>query len=211
MGLFAVYIHAAPNKKTYIGITGRPPEKRWKNGKGYYQNKHFAAAIKKYGWDSFKHAIVAEDLSKEQAEDMEKKLIRLYRSNDERYGYNNSTGGEDPARGSRWTDEQRKRRSDLYKGRKVSEETKEKISRARKGKPNGREGKKGILCPRSFIVEQVDEESGDVVATFYGYNEACRLTGYARTPIREAANGIRARAYGYKWRVKEETHDVTVR
>lgn len=32
---YTVYIHNFPNGKSYVGITGQLPEKRWKNGWGY--------------------------------------------------------------------------------------------------------------------------------------------------------------------------------
>ena len=45
------------NGKRYVGITCRIPEQRWQGGAGYSRNKHFHAAIKKYGLDSFDHIV----------------------------------------------------------------------------------------------------------------------------------------------------------
>lgn len=199
MGLFSVYVHKMPNGKVYVGITGKDPRERWKNGKGYSQNKHLTNAIKLYGWENIEHIIVAEGLTKEQAAEKEKRLIAEYRANEFAYGYNQSTGGEFPAEGSKWTDEMKQRHSDRFKGRRISEEHKEHISMAKKGKPNGKNGMTGALCPKSYIVKQIDEKTGQVVATFFGFNEASRKTGYAQTPIKEAAHGVRKRAYGYLW------------
>lgn len=55
--LYTVYRHISPNGKAYVGITSKSVKDRWQNGKGYWFNKHFTAAINKYGWDSFKHEI----------------------------------------------------------------------------------------------------------------------------------------------------------
>ena len=44
--LFSVYVHIAPNGKRYYGITSREPHRRWGNGNGYRQNRHFYNAIK---------------------------------------------------------------------------------------------------------------------------------------------------------------------
>lgn len=33
--MYSVYKYTAPNGKVYIGITGKDPEKRWLNGRGY--------------------------------------------------------------------------------------------------------------------------------------------------------------------------------
>lgn len=198
---YLVYVHTFPNGKKYVGITGKEPNERWKNGKGYQYNKRLNNAIQKYGWENVRHNIVAVDIPLEDASKMEKELIAFYMSNNEEYGYNCSEGGEYPATGSKWTDESRKKRSEMFKGRKLTEEQKRRISEAKKGRPNGRLGMTGALCPKSHLVKQIEEKTGEVIATFYGFDEASRKTGYAKTPMKEAAIGKRKRAYGYLWEV----------
>lgn len=78
--MFIVYKHICPNDKIYIGITSQAAPKRWRNGEGYKQNKHFYSAILKYGWDNIKHEILFENLSKKQACEIEKRLIAEYDS-----------------------------------------------------------------------------------------------------------------------------------
>lgn len=93
--LYFVYIHTSPKGKKYIGITSmNPPEKRWANGHGYAHNSHFTNAIQKYGWDNFEHEIVAENLSEEEAINMERRLIAEYNTINQDYGYNKTSGGE---------------------------------------------------------------------------------------------------------------------
>ena len=95
MNNYCVYEHVAPNGKRYIGITNQKPERRWRaDGSGYRFNKHFMNAIKKYGWKNFKHNILCDGLSKEDACKKEKELIALYHSNTFACGYNRSAGGE---------------------------------------------------------------------------------------------------------------------
>lgn len=92
-----VYIHRNKiNDKRYVGITGQEaPELRWgRAGSGYYNNKHFYAAIKKYGWDAFEHTIVASDLTADEAAKLERELIAKYQSNNPLFGYNICCGGE---------------------------------------------------------------------------------------------------------------------
>lgn len=92
---YYVYMHTSPSNKKYIGITSKnPPSDRWKNGNGYSHNKHFSNAIKKYGWENFKHEILFSDLSYEEATSKEIELIAYYKSNIDKYGYNKTTGGE---------------------------------------------------------------------------------------------------------------------
>lgn len=199
MGLFSVYVHKTPNGKVYVGITGQKPSTRWKNGKGYPQNKHFTNAVNLYGWDAMEHIVVADGLTKEEAAEMEKKLIAEYKSNEIAFGYNQSAGGECPAEGAKWTDEMRQHQSEIHKGVRFSQSHKENISKAKKGKPNGKEGRNGSLCPKAGIVKQIDEQTGEVIATYYGFYEASRETGFARTPLQEASCGKRKRAYGFLW------------
>lgn len=116
---YVVYKHTSPSNKVYIGITSRNPEKRWgKNGNKYLRHKHFYNAIQKYGWDNFKHEILFENLTKEEACQKEIELIAFYKSNDRSFGYNQSTGGESGHAGCI--------------GRKYSKEERLKIAKATK-------------------------------------------------------------------------------
>ena len=90
---YKVYIHIFPNNKKYVGITKQNVDKRWSNGK-HYKNQMVGKAITKYGWNNIKHKIIADKLSKEEACNLEQKLIKKYKSNQKEYGYNLSTGGE---------------------------------------------------------------------------------------------------------------------
>lgn len=91
---WTVYCHTAPNGKKYVGITSKNPEIRWNNGNGYRANKHFFAAIKKYGWNNISHEILAEVYSKDLACELEKRFIETYDSANPKKGYNNTLGGE---------------------------------------------------------------------------------------------------------------------
>lgn len=91
---YCVYMHTTPSNKVYVGITGRKPNERWQNGKGYADNIHFVRAIKKYGWKNIKHEIIADGLTREQASELEKIYIALYDSMNPNKGYNLTTGGE---------------------------------------------------------------------------------------------------------------------
>lgn len=90
---YFVYRHIAPNGKMYIGITSKSnPEQRWMtDGSGYSSNRHFWNAIQKYGWNNFKHIIVAHGLSVDTACHLEAYLIDKYDSMSN--GYNQTSGG----------------------------------------------------------------------------------------------------------------------
>lgn len=114
---YCVYCHTSPSGKKYFGIT-KNPRKRWSNGSGYSRNHHFFNAILKYGWDNFSHEILHNGLSMERACELEKQYIETYRTNEAEYGYNNSTGGENPFVGRKVSEEERRYRSQIMQGNK---------------------------------------------------------------------------------------------
>lgn len=136
-GNYCVYIHTSPNGKRYVGQTGVEPEKRWRsNGKGYLAKKDgkylqpmFAHAILKYGWDNFKHEIIASDLTKEEADELEKSLIENLNTMNSEYGYNLREGGSHGG----LSEEAKKKISEAQKGKIMSEESRKKLSEALKG------------------------------------------------------------------------------
>ena len=116
MGFF-IYIHICPNGKRYVGTTQRLPQERWDSGHGYRQNKHFTAAIRKYGWANIKHEVFEVS----SIEDMyygEKYLISYYNTTNPSYGYNKSIGGEKSSYGYRWhhTEDAKRKISEANKG-----------------------------------------------------------------------------------------------
>lgn len=133
-------MHTCPNGKKYIGITSMPVEKRWKNGTAYENNAHFTNAIKKYGWESIKHKVLFSNLTEEKAKQLEKQFILMFRTNNRRYGYNITEGGEG-IKGFRFSEESKKKMSEKRKGHKFSEEHNTKISKALKGVPKSEEQK----------------------------------------------------------------------
>lgn len=128
---FSVYIHKCPNGKVYIGITSKDCKERWKNGKGYLNNAHFTQAIKKYGWSNIEHIIVAKNLTKEKACEIEQQLIKEYNSTDREKGYNKSIGGECSSLGFKHSTEAKKKISQSAKGRYIPTETRKQASKNR--------------------------------------------------------------------------------
>ena len=127
MDNYKIYIHVAPNNKVYVGVTSNSLSRRFgNNGSGYRTQRLFWRAIQKYGWSNFKHIVLADHLSKEWAYKLEQCIILEYKSNNPKYGYNQSSGGE---------------KSPLGSHHKLSEETKRKMSKSRSGKKHPLYGK----------------------------------------------------------------------
>lgn len=93
MDSYYLYCHTSPDGKRYVGITKQNPFLRWLNGNGYKNNTHFWRAIQKYGWINFKHEILREGLSKEEAEELEIRCISELELTNSEKGYNIASGG----------------------------------------------------------------------------------------------------------------------
>lgn len=129
---YTVYMHVFPNGKKYIGITGQPLNKRFgSNGIGYKRCPKVYKAIKKYGWENVEHIVLAEGLAKEEAEEIEIKLIKKHNTTVE--GYNIEHGGNTTGT--------------------HSEETKRKISKANKGKKRPPVSEERREKQRQFMLE----------------------------------------------------------
>lgn len=141
--MYTVYMHTAPSGKRYIGITCQTVEQRWRNGKGYKTNQPFYNAIQKYGWNNIKHEIIEENLTHDEACELECKLIAKYDTTNKQKGYNVCFGGEDGWVGVHHTEEAKRKMSEAKKGKTyrkgyhLSEETKKKLSESHKGKYRG--------------------------------------------------------------------------
>lgn len=145
---YCIYKHTSPSGKVYIGQSRQKNlNKRWKNGNiyGYCEMSIFRKAIDKYGWDNIQHEIIEEGLTKNEVDFRECYWIKYYK--DLNLSYNVSNGGDGCSR-------------------KMSDETKEKISKAHLGKKRGPHSKewnenisknrKGIPQPPEAIKRMVE-------------------------------------------------------
>lgn len=92
-GKCLVYIHTTPSGKKYVGLTSMTARQRWKYGDGY-RSQLFGRAIKKYGWDNIEHEIIKDNLTLEEAKQLEKELIIFFDTTNPKKGYNQTNGGE---------------------------------------------------------------------------------------------------------------------
>jgi group I intron endonuclease len=127
------------NNKVYIGVTQQDLKIRWQQHKCNSNKKtyHLYNAIRKYGFSNFQIEVIFKANDKDEMFAKEIELISKYKSNNRVYGYNNSLGGEKSRKGTKLSKEQKMQISVFQKNRlrkPHSIETKEKMSKAAKGK-----------------------------------------------------------------------------
>lgn len=123
-----VYCHINKiNGKRYIGITKQSLTERFQNGLGYRKCTAFYNAIQKYGWDNFEHVLLADNLTREEASQLEQSYIEYYQTNQSQFGYNISSGGDNNFHRKHLTEEQRQRVSETTKIAMNTSEMKEKM------------------------------------------------------------------------------------
>lgn len=212
---YTVYIHTNKiNGKRYVGITCQKPERRWRNGHGYKECPSFYNAIRKYGWDAFKHEIFQSGLSKEKAEHIEKRLIALWGTNHKSNGYNIENGGNTNGKHSEITKAKIGISNILYNinnpsnwaGKKHSPETIEKIRKAQTGKVFSEEHRANLSkALKGLMVGERNGRSLPVIcdgqifpsvkecAYFYGVGYTTMiawLKGYNKMPSRFVDGGL---------------------
>lgn len=143
------------NGKVYIGLTVRTLKIRLMEHKykSTVNPNYLYRAIRKYGWDSFDWEVIDTANSHEELNEKEKYWISFHCSNNNKYGYNETAGG-DGILGYSHSEETRQKMSasrkghrGYMKGKRHTEVTKKKISEATKGKNNPMYGTKGELSP----------------------------------------------------------------
>lgn len=174
---YIVYMHISPSNKRYIGLTSQKVEDRWRTGKGYRYNNHFFNAINKYGWNNFKHIIIAKGLDKDEAKWLEMELIKILDTTNPDKGYNILMGGQtnekenNPFYGKHHSEETKKILSEQRKGMTYSQETKDKLSAMRKGEGNVMWGRKGKDNPNYGLKRS--EEEKEYLSKLFGSAVKC--------------------------------------
>ena len=188
--MYTVYAHRnLKNGKSYVGMTSREPNERWKNGLGYKNNLRMWNDIQNSDWNTdWEHNIIGQSEDKQEALNIEEMFILLYDSINE--GYNISTYDRNSYKR---TDETKKKISEALSGEKAywygkhfSEEHKKKISESM--------GVNGIL---QF------SKNGEFIAEYPSTHEAEKHTGCNQGNISSCCKGKRKSAGGFIWKYKK--------
>lgn len=173
---YKVYCHIHPDGRKYVGITKQENlNHRWSRGNGYRYNKYFYRSIKKVGWDSFKHIILAKNLTLNEAYKLEMFFIQKYKSYIRKYGFNLAMGGLSNIPNKEAKEKMRKNATRLFGkdnpfyGKKHTQETKKLISQNHDySKQSGRYAyqAKAVICLDTGDLF----ECAETVGKFYGVN-----------------------------------------
>ena len=199
----------------------------------------FGRAVKKYGWDNFTHKILYRNFTEEEAVWKERFLIKIFHTyvhDPKCNGYNMTLGGEGTT-GSKHSAETRRKMSMAQKARtnypSPSVETRKKLSLALKGRPSPNKGKrlsedtkykmtearKGQKRTEAFkkaasermsngksvcckAVVQFDLK-GNQVNEFYSLTHAAETVKGDRSSIARCCKGKQATSKGYRWEYKD--------
>ena len=134
--------------KFYIG-------KDEKNKKSYYgSGTYFKNALKKYGKENFRKDILEFCTDREHLCEREKFWIALTKAKE--LGYNIANGGEGTS-GRKLSDETKRKISESLKGHKVSDETKRKIRESNTGHIVSKETKEKISSAQKNMSDETKE------------------------------------------------------
>lgn len=184
---YSVYCHTNKiNGKKYVGATSQSVLARWENGKHYSRHTRFYRDITKYGWDNFTHEVLYTNLTKDQAEKVEKELIaKLDLTNPEK-GYNAFRGG--------------------YISKTVSDSTRAKLSKNSKGSNNPFYNRKHSNESKRIMSERKPKKAVRCIETnklFKSLREAELITGVYHSDISKVCRGLKLTAGGYHWIFEE--------
>ena len=210
MNDYKVYVHIFPNNKKYVGITKQKLSRRWSNGNGYKNNSLMENAINKYKWHNIEHKTLYTNLSKFEAEQKEIELIKEWKCNNYKYGYNILPGGNVS---SGMTEEGKKRISLSRLGKKLSEETKKKMSITALNKNYKRpmtEKRKNFLrlCNNKKIM--MLDKNNNILKIFNSIQEAEKELCINNSNISQCCLKKRKTAGGYIWEYFKGGEDLSM-
>lgn len=209
---WCIYVHTCiDNNKKYIGLTCNL-EKRWgNNGQKYLRKREngdwvqpeIANAIVKHGWDSFSHEIIQENLTLEEANILEDKLIKEFDTQNPDKGYNIRDGGSHGHLSPKSIEKMRKtigtsrqKEKNTFYHKQHTEETKKIIGAKNKEHAKNRDlsGKNNFYFLKYYYI---CIEEGKV---FTSSSKAGEFAGTSKGCIAKACNNENRTAGGYHWK-----------
>ena len=179
---YTVYKLTLTDGRVYIGMTRQKLSMRCRKD-AYPRSTVIRKAIDDYGWDAFNVGVIAEHLTRSEAERVEMESIARYDSTNPLKGFNVALGGNIQGRHSAVT---RQKMSESQKGRMFSDEHR---SRLRKPKLNG---------AKRRTVLQYDED-GNLLCEYDSVQIAADNVGGCKVCIIRCCNHKQHFHKGYQW------------
>ena len=190
-------------KKYYVGQTTKKPEHRAGcNGNDYLQSTtKFAYAIKKWGWEAFELTVIEDYIkTKEELNRLEMFYIEKYDSYNN--GYNCTKGGDGLCQPSEETrrkmSEAKRGKAPHNKGKKMSDEFRQKCSKAKKGIPQPKK-RQPVYCKELNMTFESVSQAGLYL------HETLGMSKQVRTQIGMACSG-KITSCG---KIKSDNGDIT--
>lgn len=173
--------------KVYIGITNQGSGARYRHH--WYESRigepsPIHRSMAKYGEENFTLEIIDFADTYDELKEKEKYWIKQYNSTDRTIGYNLTEGG-DGTFGKKLSEETRDKIRQKALGRKLSEETKAKMSESRKGKCSDKQ-REHLSKLQEQCKQKVYQYSkqGEFIAEYDSIIEACKALNLNRDTIR---------------------------
>lgn len=209
---YTVYMHKNKiNGKIYIGTSCQQPiKRRWRQGSTYKECPKFYKDIEKYGFDNFEHIILFEKLNQKEAFKKEIELIEKYNSIND--GYNILKGGNLSNTGIHFTQDHKQKigfankgkKNGMY-GKKLSQERKQDISKRSKQLWLNEEFRKKMSRINKYEKNNFKKviclETNEI---FFSIGEACRKYNLYSQNVSKCCSGKRNTTGGYHWKYYEK-------
>lgn len=198
------------NRKVYIGLTNDYGKRYFSHMRDCYNPKsnsyHLTIykAIRKYGFHNFKFEIVGYCKTRKQLNLAEIACIDFYQSNNKIYGYNNTPGGDGgPTRtGMKNSKAMKKKQSIAAQNRIISDEQRQRTSNTLKGKKLSEETKEKMLKKKLNFPHPVHKQVLNIITqqVFNTPREAAEHDNRSYNSIIEICNGRQKQTRGYTYK-----------
>lgn len=232
MNNYKIYKYTSPSGGVYIGQTTKTIEERSRDGyyysllnkkTGKFLQPAIANALLKYGWDNFKKEILYENLTSEEADELEQELIKYHKENG--ICYNICNGGKNCEGARKQSVKQYTLQGEFIKQWERIKDVEIFLN------VKGAEGNIVACCKGrkkrayGYIWRYVDDNSpikplrpyrtaicqfninNEYIATYSNIAEASRETGIHESGIGNVLHNRAKTAGGYVWRFVSECQD----
>lgn len=206
-----IYMYTSPSGKKYIGQTvNESSRKSHHKNENVNTQTYFGRAIKKYGFENFKYEVIikfkptADKIKLKRVLDkLEQRYIKLYKTNDHKFGYNLNKGGE----GNLGYEHTEEMKAYLKTIPKTEEQLANLVIGQLKGGIKSEEAKQKMSNAKNKVKKKVGKYDleDNLMETFTSIEDAARsikdkIQKTKAKKIGECCNEKRISIYGFHWK-----------